>query len=74
MDEYKNSRDMEDEIFNIVTDLLRDDISKNEAIDKLLALYNVSQCNWFERFPLHWRYVYYMVGGILIGLLLPYVW
>ena len=34
-DEYKNSSDMEDRIFDIVTDLLRDDISKNEAIDKL---------------------------------------
>jgi hypothetical protein len=33
---------MEDRIFDIVTDLLRDDISKNEAIDKLLILYNVS--------------------------------
>jgi hypothetical protein len=32
---------MEDRIFDIVTDLLRDDISKNEAIDKLLILYNV---------------------------------
>jgi hypothetical protein len=40
-DEYKNSSDMEDRIFDIVTDLLRDDISKNEAIDKLLILYNV---------------------------------
>lgn len=34
---------MEDEIFDIVTDLLRDDISKTEAIDKLLVLSNVSQ-------------------------------
>jgi hypothetical protein len=38
----KNSSDMEDEIFDIVTDLLRDDISKSEAIDKLLVLSNVS--------------------------------
>jgi hypothetical protein len=29
---------MEDKIFDIVTDLLKDDISKNEAIDKLLLL------------------------------------
>ena len=35
---------MEDKI--IVTDLIRDDISKNEAIDKLLILYSVScQCD-----------------------------
>jgi hypothetical protein len=33
---------MEDRIFDIVTDLLRDDISKNEAIDKLLRLFGVS--------------------------------
>ena len=38
---YKNSSDMEDKIFDIVTDLIRDDISKNEAIDKLLILYSV---------------------------------
>jgi|TARA_R110000851_G_scaffold329187_1_gene500824 hypothetical protein len=40
---------MEDEIFDIVTDLLRDDISKQEAIDKLLILYSVS--NNEERVP-----------------------
>ena len=33
---------MEDKIFDIVTDLIRYDISKNEAIDKLLYLYSVS--------------------------------
>ena len=33
---------MEDKIFDIVTDLLRHDISKQEAIDKLLILHNVS--------------------------------
>jgi len=32
---------MEDEIFDIVTDLTRDGISKDEAIDKLLILHNV---------------------------------
>jgi len=35
---------MEDKIFDIVTDLIRDDISKEEAIDKLLILYSV--INW----------------------------
>ena len=30
---------VEDKIFDIVTDLIRDDISKEEAIDKLLDLY-----------------------------------
>ena len=33
---------MEDKIFNIVTDLIRDDITKDEAIEKLLVLYGVS--------------------------------
>jgi hypothetical protein len=32
---------MEDKIFDIVTDLIREDITKQEAIDKLLILYNV---------------------------------
>ena len=41
MDEYKNSSDMEDKIIDIVTDLIRDDITKDEAIDKLLVLYDV---------------------------------
>lgn len=40
-DEYKNSSDMEDKIIDIVTDLIRDDITKDEAIDKLLVLYDV---------------------------------
>lgn len=31
---------MEDKIFDIVTDLIREDITKQEAIDKLLVLYN----------------------------------
>ena len=35
---------MEDEIFDIVTDLIRDDITKDEAIDKLLNLYSI--INW----------------------------
>lgn len=35
---------MEDKIFDIVTDLIRDDITKQEAIDKLLVLYSV--INW----------------------------
>jgi len=33
---------MEDKIFDIVTDLISEDITKDEAIDKLLNLYNLS--------------------------------
>jgi hypothetical protein len=47
-EQYKNSSDMEDKIFDIVTDLIRDDISKNEAIDKLLILYSVSKRHLIE--------------------------
>jgi len=32
---------MEDKIFDIVTDLIREDITKSEAIDKLLFLHSV---------------------------------
>ncbi len=44
----KNSNDMEDKIFNIVTDLIREDIGKEEAIHKLLVLYNVINCRCKE--------------------------
>lgn len=37
---------MEDKIFDIVTDLIREDITKDEAIDKLLVLYNVSHSGY----------------------------
>ena len=40
---------MEDKIFDIVTDLIRADISKEQAIDKLLILHSVSDCQ-FERY------------------------
>ena len=29
--------------------------------------------NWFEKLPIHWRYIYHMAGGILIGYLLHYL-
>ena len=34
---------MEDEIFDIVTDLIREDISKDEAVSKLLRLFDVKR-------------------------------
>ena len=40
---------MEDKIFDIITDLLREDITKAEAIEKLLVLYNV--VGWIEQLP-----------------------
>jgi len=48
-------------------------MSVKDLSDELYILCDVSKRNWFERLPLHWRYIYYMIGGIVIGLLLPYV-
>ena len=39
---------MEDKIFDIVTDLIREDIGKEESIQKLFILYNVSNCRCNE--------------------------
>ena len=39
---------MEDEIFDVVTDLIRDDITKDEAIDKLLILY-IARLSLFQK-------------------------
>lgn len=41
--EPPNTKAMEDKIFDIVTDLIRDDITKDEAIDKLLILHNANE-------------------------------
>ena len=32
----------------------------------------VSGSNWFQKLHLHWRYIYYMIGGIIIGYLIHY--
>ena len=32
-----------------------------------------SELNWFERMPKHWQFIYYLVGGIVIGLLLRFI-
>ena len=47
-------------------------------IEKLLknngVLIDVTKRNWFERMPLWFKLLYYIIGGVLIGLMLPYVW
>ena len=48
-------------------------IHEAQAFVKKFDIANVSKRNWFEKLPLHWRYIYYMVGGIVIGYLLHYV-
>ena len=42
---------MEDKIFDIITDLIREDITKDEAIAKLLVLFGAvdSFCQEFEQ-------------------------
>lgn len=32
-----------------------------------------SKISWFESLPLHWRYIYHTIGGIVIGYLLHYL-
>ena len=55
-------------------------IDRNKICDlvekqvKNLTIPVVAKRNWFERLPLHWRLLYYFIGGIITGLLLPYVW
>ena len=41
---------MEDKIFDILTDLIRQDISKEESIIRLMTLFSddVKQCNYCE--------------------------
>lgn len=41
---------MENKIFDIVTDLLRQDISKDQSIIRLMALFdNEKKCNYCEK-------------------------
>lgn len=30
--------------------------------------------NWFQKWPIEWRYIYYMVGGVVMGLLIGFFW
>ena len=46
----------------------------SENIVKKLFIGDVTERNWFEKMPLHWRLLYYFIGGIILGLLLPYAW
>ena len=31
------------------------------------------ELNWFEKLPIYYRYIYYLVGGIIIGVMLHYI-
>ena len=41
-------------------------------IDQLSNVTIVIGTTWFQKLPLRWRLCYYLLGGIGIGLLLPY--
>ena len=41
---------------------------------KKLTIPVVTKRNWFEKLPLHWKLAYHLIGGIIIGYLLHYVW
>jgi hypothetical protein len=43
-----------------------------ERVVKLFCQPDVKSSNAFERLPLHWKLLYYYVGGIITGLLLHY--
>ncbi len=55
---YIMPEETEEYIVNFYTDVLHNHY-KNEYFGERL--------NWFQRMPLHWRYIYYMVGGVIIG-------
>jgi len=50
------------------------DYMYQEALVQNGELSNVTTRNRFQRLPLHWRYIYHIVGGIITGYLLHYVW
>lgn len=64
---------MEQKIKDLLERWEKGNMSLKDLKNQLYLLYDIDRSNWFEQIPLHWRYVYYLVGGIVIGLLLPYV-
>lgn len=46
---------------------------KHLSESECLNISDATKRNWFQKMPLHWRYIYYMLGGIVIGLLLHYI-
>ncbi|MDB9980596.1 hypothetical protein OAD61_00650 [bacterium] len=49
-------------------------LNKAKAKVQALNIHNVTTRNWFEKLPLHWKLAYHLIGGIVIGYLLHYVW
>ena len=46
---------------------------KTSTNDSALPISDVIERNWFEKLPLHWRYIWYMSGGMVIGFMINYV-
>lgn len=34
---------------------------------------NVTKRNWFEKLPLHWRYLLHTAAGLVLGLTIAYI-
>lgn len=45
----------------------------NEACNGMERDMSKEELNWFEKLPIHWKYIYYLVGGIIIGVMLHYI-
>jgi len=68
----KEGMEFWDAIFNKNWQEAQSELSKlNPAYDYINS--DDYEPNWFEKLPLHWRYIYHMAGGILIGYLLHYL-
>lgn len=63
-----------DKISNNAVRLIAENLKHSRKQVKNLTIPVVTKRNWFEKLPLHWRLLYYFIGGVTIGLLLPYVW
>ena len=53
--------------------LVSDTLKAQKQVNKL-PIHDVTTRNWFEKLPLHWKLAYHLIGGIIIGYLLHYVW
>jgi len=54
--------------------LVKDTIEAHAEVKNFSSNLPVTSSNAFERLPLHWKLIYYYIGGILTGLLLHYCW
>lgn len=73
-----------DKLIKHIEDNISDNVTtdyKNGVMDciwlikeyKQLTLNDISKRNWFERLPLHKRYLFYWFTGIALGLVIPII-